>query len=96
MKEMTVSDGYWEYHDCGADMCKGSEGGHDWDDLDHDGVQHDYFQERCQNCDGTRKEWWEHRHATYRDSGGWKFHRHDAGMILKFINRSLECVCYAE
>ena len=27
MKEMTVSDGYWEYHDCGADICKGSEGG---------------------------------------------------------------------
>ena len=47
----------------------GNSNGHDYSSPD------EYYQDKCNNCDGTRQEWYRHKYTMYSGPNGQEFHR---------------------
>ena len=76
VNQILVTDGSYEYEDCDASVCKGSEKGHEWNTEFIENMSPDkYYMDECFNCNGSRIEWYRHKHTIYNGPGNKELYR---------------------
>ena len=77
IQRVFVSNNSLEYVDCEWDVCSGLDsGGHNWSsDRKQEYADPDiYYLSRCNNCNGSVKDWFRHKLNNYTDKHGNTIH----------------------